>query len=156
VVLQAAGNPNPVNLNFPADTPPVYPMQTYVETWILPAAQDLVSHYLNQDLNYNATTVPPGVLQVIVEVAARGLQNIAIAKKGGLITVNSWMQALSDPTIFTPQLQLQVESYRLPRAGSRATSQYKTVGMRRRWGEETYGGGEYGGLEGGIIYYGLE
>jgi len=110
-------------------------MTTYIESLILPGAQGLINQFLAQ--SYTSTDVPDAVKYCAVRVAARGLMNIAINKKGGLITVNQWMQALADPTVFTPELKAEIQSFMLTRTGSIAVSTYKTREIARRWDEDT-------------------
>jgi hypothetical protein len=144
-VIHEAGNPTPKNLGFLdavtcGDTGEVTSdqMDAYIEDLILPGAQGLINQFLGR--SYTSADVPDAVMYCAVRVAARGLMNIAINKKGGLITVNQWLQALADPTIFTPELKAEIQSFVLGRTGSVVASSYKTHAMKHRWDEET----EYG------------
>ena len=133
-VIAEAGTPTFGNLGFASQDD----LSEYVESRILPGAESLINQFLGQ--SYTASDVPGAVAHCAIRVAARGLMNIAINKKGGLITVNQWMQALADPTIFTPELKAEIQSFALGRTGSVVASSYKTHSMKRRWDEET----EYG------------
>jgi hypothetical protein len=130
-VIAEAGHPAPENLGFPKVPEGTDEMTTYIEDLILPGAQGLINQHLGR--SYTSTDVPDGVKYCAIRVAARGLMNIAINKKGGLITVNQWMQALADPTVFTPELKAEIQSFALGRTGSIAVSEYKTHEMRHRW-----------------------
>lgn len=110
-------------------------MTSYIESLILPSVQGLINQHLGR--SYTSTDVPDAVKYCVLRVAARGLLNIAINKKGGLITVNQWMQALADPTVFTPELKAEIQRFALGRAGAIAASSYKTREIAHRWGEPT-------------------
>jgi len=136
VVIAAAGNPTPKNFGFADDTEETTPMADYIETYIIPGAQGLLNGHLGT--SYTTSDVPEAVKLVALQVATRGLMNIAINKKGGLVNINQWMVALADETIFTTELKAQVESFKIlgDRTGSVIASQYKTAPIKRRWGEE--------------------
>jgi hypothetical protein len=134
-VEHEAGNPSPENLGFAKPAEGTDEMHDYIEDLILPGAQGLINQFLGQ--SYTSSDVPDAVIYCTVRVAARGLMNIAINKKGGLITVNQWLQALADPTVFTPELKAEIQSFALGRTGSVVASSYKTHDMKHRWAEET-------------------
>jgi hypothetical protein len=130
-VIAEAGTPTFGNLGFASQDD----MSEHIESRILPGAESLINQFLHR--SYTASDVPAAVAHCAVRVAARGLMNIAINKKGGLITVNQWMQALADPTIFTPELKAEIQEFMLTRAGAIAVSSYKTRAIARRWDEDT-------------------
>jgi hypothetical protein len=129
-IIAEAGTPSFGNLGFSSAAA----MQAHIENFILPGAQNSINQYLRRE--YTGLDVPDAVRYCVIRVAARGLMNIAINKKGGLRTVNEWMQALLDPTVFTPELKTEISSFILTRTGSIASSSYKTHDMKRQWGEE--------------------
>jgi hypothetical protein len=122
-----------VNLGFAAPTEGSDEMTAYIETLILPGAQSMINQHLGR--SYTSSDVPDGVKYCAVRVAARGLMNIAINKKGGLITVNQWMQALADPTVFTPELKAEIASFAPGRTPRTIATSYKTHTIRSRWDE---------------------
>jgi hypothetical protein len=133
-IIAEAGHPSPENLGFPKVPEGTDEMTTYIEDLIAPGAEGLINQFLGR--SYTSTDVPAAVKYCAIRVAARGLLNIAINKKGGLITVNQWMQALADPTVFTPELKAEIQSFALGRTGSVVVSEYKTREMRHRWHED--------------------
>jgi len=129
-VIADAGNPTFGNVGFTSKAI----MEAHIENFILPAAQNHINQYLHQ--GYTTFDVPDAVRYCAIRVAARGLMNIAINKKGGLITVNQWMQALADPTVFTPELKAEIADFVLSRASHTARSLYKTREIKETWDED--------------------
>jgi hypothetical protein len=129
-VIAEAGTPTFGNLGFATQDD----MSEHVESRILPGAESLINQFLHR--SYTASDVPSAVAGCAVRVAARGLMNIAINKKGGLITVNQWMQALADPTIFTPELKAEIQDFIASRSSHIAASRYKTSEIAARWNED--------------------
>lgn len=110
-VVTEAGSPVPTTLGFADATA----MNTYITTFLIPAAQNLIEQYLSR--TYTDVTVPAGVKHAALRVAATGLIKIGIRKMSSLVRVSDWRVELSRQDIFTPEIKAELEVF-IPKTDS--------------------------------------